>query len=181
MILSVNITGDGTVSGGGALNTGATATLLATAVTGWIFKSFEIGGTFYTANPYSFLVSTQDITVNALFYVTFENYISGKIGFEISDLALNSIRIKRNIAFAADVTTLTIRTLELAEADALMWYATSSSSYTGVKDSDGGWSHQDASYSLSSTDRSGMRSTALSLYRKWGENNGYGTIRLVNL
>ena len=181
MILSVNITGSGTVSGGGTLNTGVTATLAATPVTGWTFKHFEKDGTLYTDNPYSFGVPAQNVIVNALFYVTFEDYISGKVGFDINDLALNSIRIKRNIDYAADVTTLTIRTLELAEADALMWYATSASSYTGVKDSDGGWSHQEASSSLSSQDRSSMKSTALSLYRKWGENNGYGTIRLVNL
>ena len=104
-----------------------------------------------------------------------------EIAFDITEQALNSIRIKRNIDFGTDVKTLIIRTIELAQADALMWYATLPSSKTGAKDSDGGWSHQEATVSISSEDRKAFRSQAMAIYRKWGESNGLGTFKIVNL
>lgn len=114
--------------------------------------------------------------------VSFEDYIRGLLNFDVSDIALNSIRIKRGIAEAADVSTLSIRTLELAEADALRWYVTSPSTYTGVKDSDGGWSHQEASSSLTDADKRLFSARAAAIYGKWGESNGFGSrIKIVNL
>lgn len=182
MTLSVNINGNGTVDGGSSYVSGTIAVLNAVPNTGWKFKYYQINGSTYTDNPYSLTVGTEDITVIAVFYVSFEDYIKGLLGFEISDLALNTIRIKRSIDYAADVSTLSTRTLELAEADAIKWYVSSPSNFTGSKDSDGGWSHQDSSSSLSESDRKLLMNRATMLYSKWGEQNGYGvTAKIINL
>ncbi len=181
MILSVNIIGNGNVSGGGSYASGSAVTLTATPSSGWTFKDFVIDGASYASNPYSLTVGASDLSVSATFYVSFEDYLKGILAFDITEQALNSIRIKRNIDFGTDVKTLIIRTIELAQADALMWYATLPSSKTGAKDSDGGWSHQEATVSISSEDRKAFRSQAMAIYRKWGESNGLGTFKIVNL
>ena len=182
MTLSVNIEGNGTVEGGVNYVSGSIAILNAIPNIGWSFKCYQINGITYTDNPYSMTVGAEDVSITAVFYVSFEDYIKGLLGFEISDLALNTIRIKRGIDYAADVSILSIRTLELAEADAIKWYVSSPTNFTGSKDSDGGWSHQDASSSLSESDRKLLMNRASMLYAKWGEQNGYGvTAKIINL
>lgn len=182
MTLNVNISGNGTVEGGVNYTSGSIAILNAIPNVGWSFKCFQINGSTYTDNPYSLTVGTEDITATAVFYVSFEDYIKGLLGFEISELALNTIRIKRGIDYATDVSTLSIRVLELSEADAIKWYVSSPTNYTGSKDSDGGWSHQDASSSLSESDRKSLMNRASMLYSKWGEQNGYGVnAKIINL
>ncbi len=180
MNVSVDIKGGGNVSGSGIYNSGSNVTLVAEPVEGCSFMGFYLNGERYNT-PYSFIAGASDIVIEAVFYVTFENYIKGKLSFPITELALNSIRTKRGISFGADVITINTRTLELSEADAIMWYVTSSSSVSGEKDSDGGWSHQEASYSLSTSDRNTLKNMALSIYRKWGESSYLGIVKIVNL
>ena len=86
MILSVNIIGNGNVSGGGSYASGSAVTLTATPSSGWTFKDFVIDGASYASNPYSLTVGASDLSVSATFYVSFEDYLKGILAFDITFL-----------------------------------------------------------------------------------------------
>jgi hypothetical protein len=93
-------------------------------------------------------------------------WIKGKVGFDISDLAVQAILEDREIGLTADTSTLTVRQKELSWADALMIYVTSPNkgSYT-LRDGDS----QETTGSEYFVDRDRILAFANSLYTKWGE------------
>ena len=113
--------------------------------------------------------------------VSIEEYLKGKVGFDVPDSALSSIRIDRKIEKGVDVETLDQKTKDLAYADLLMWGATNPSSYTGSKNSDGGWTQTEASKTITATDKKEFRQLAMSIYRKYGDGKYKSKIRKINL
>lgn len=131
-------------------------------------------------NPYT-ITESENKTVQTTFYVTIEDYLKGLVDFDVSEQALNSIRIYRGIKKGADINELSQKTKDLAYADLLMWASTSPSSYTGGKDSDGGWSHTESSKTLSVTDKKRFESMAMAIYKRYQDKRYTSSIKIVNL
>ncbi|PXV62374.1 hypothetical protein CLV62_12063 [Dysgonomonas alginatilytica] len=155
-------------------------TLTAIPDVGWTFKHFVNGESTFTDNPYT-LESTEDVEITAAFYVTIEDYLIGLVGFDVNEIALNSIRVFREIEKNSDVSELSMKDKELLYADLLMWAASSPTSYTGSKDSDGGWTHTEAGKTISVTDKKRFENTAKSIYKKYQDKKYNSGIKLVNL
>lgn len=113
--------------------------------------------------------------------ITIEEYLRGKVGFEVSDSTLTSILIDRAIPEQTDVCDISVKNRELAYADLLMWGATNPTSYSGSKEADGGWSHTEGSKTISVSDKNRWASMANSIYEKYDDNNLKPRIRIFNL
>jgi len=101
--------------------------------------------------------------------LTIEQYLRGSVGFEIPDIAIQTILVKRNVEEHTLVSTLSQRTLELSTADLYM-YCASTPSVKGVTiDSHGSWKHQEGGWESSAFDKRNLRKMANALYLKWGE------------
>lgn len=183
MNVYVDIKGTGTVSGGGEYSPSEAVTLTAVPGDGWSFKYFIVSGDERRENPLSLVAENEDMTVEACFYVSIEDYLSGLVDFDIPEKALNSIRIDRNVKKGADVNDVDRQTLDLCYADILMWATTTPSTIQGAKESDNGWSHQDESKTLSINDKKRLEERALSIYRKYDDAKGddVNIMKIVNL
>lgn len=179
MIVTTTITkGAGSVSGSGTFDENDSITLTATPVDSNTFKAFVIGAETFSQNPYTFTAGLADVSVDVEFYTTIEDYLLGSVPFSVASSALNNIRVTRGIAYGADVATLSTKTIQLAVADVLMWGATSYTSWSGQKDSDGGWSHTEGSFTLSADDKASMRSRAMQIYKLYGDSASSPSLRV---
>lgn len=177
MTISIDIKGEGKVD---KVVDGNVTTLTAIPDGSWAFKCFLIGDAEVTENPHTLTLS-ENILVTATFYVAIEDYLKGLVGFDVTESALNSIRIFREIEKNSDVSKLSMKEKELLYADLLMWAASSPTSYTGSKDSDGGWTHTEAGKTISVTDKKRFENTAKSIYKKYQDKKYTSGIKLVNL
>ena len=166
MTLTINIKGKGKVE---KVVENNSATLTATPEESWLFKYFLIGDIQYSANPYTFKYDGTDLVVDSTFYIPIESYLRGLVGFDVTDAALTSMLLSRKIDFNADINDLTQKDLDLLYADLLMWASTNPSSYTGSKEADGGWSHTEASKTITATDKKRYEQMANDIYIKYGD------------
>ena len=95
-----------------------------------------------------------------------EDWIKGKVGFDISDLSISAILADRMISALTDIDTLSTMQKELCQADALMIYVTSPNKGS-YKIQDGNSSETLGSEYF--VDRDKIQDFAYSLYKKWGE------------
>ena len=177
MGITIDIKGEGVVE---QKVTGNSVTLTALPDENWTFKYFVEGENQIKDNPFTTEIK-EGIVFSAVFYVTIEEYLKGLVGFDVSESALNSIRIFRNIEKHSDVDELTVKDKELLYADLLMWAASSPTSYTGSRDSDGGWMHTEAGKTISVTDKKRFENSAKSIYKKYQDKKYSSGIKLVNL
>lgn len=113
--------------------------------------------------------------------ITIEDYLRGMVGFDVPESALSVIRINRKIQKGTDVNELEQKTIDLAYADLLMWGSTNPSSYTGAKNSDGGWTQTEASKTLTVSDKREFKNQAMAIYKKYGDPRYSSKIRIINL
>ena len=99
-----------------------------------------------------------------------EDYLRGCVGFEVSDNAIASILIDREVEPGTDVTLLDKRTKELCKADLYMWCASTPSTIGSVEDADGEWKHKEGGTQSSAYDKRNLRQMANDIYKKYGEN-----------
>jgi len=97
--------------------------------------------------------------------MTIEQYLRGKVDFNLTDATLASILFDRGVAEGADVTTVTEQQRDLCLADLYMFLATSSTSSSSEVESDGGWTKQKSNKNV--VNRSGFINLANTLYSKW--------------
>lgn len=166
MGLTINIEGKGKVEKVVEVNF---ATLTAIPEESWLFKCFVVAEIQYSENPYIFEYDGSDLVVDSIFYIPIESYLRGLVGFDVTDSALTSILLSRKIAFNADINDLTQKELDLLYADLLMWALTNPSSYTGAKQSDGGWSQTEASKTITATDKKRYEKMANDIYIKYND------------
>lgn len=98
---------------------------------------------------------------------TIEQYLSGKVDFNISENTLNAIFADRGVTKGTPLSDVTEKQKDLCLADLYMYMATSSTSKTGEYESDGGWQRQRSAKNV--VDRAGFREMARELYDKWDE------------
>jgi len=101
--------------------------------------------------------------------MTFEAYIQGLFPMTIPSATLASIMLNRGIAALSETDTLTAKEQRLAYADICMYFAKSPSQFSGVKDSDNGWSHSEGSSSFTASDKAAYRKEANSIYAEYSD------------
>lgn len=102
--------------------------------------------------------------------MTIEEYLKGKVGFDVSDNAIASILIDREVESGADVAELDKRTKDLCRADLYMWCASTPSKTGSVEDADGVWKHKEGGTESSAFDKRTLRQMANDIYGMYGEN-----------
>lgn len=166
MTITINIKGKGKVD---KVVGDDSTTLTATPSETWIFKCFKVGENEYSDNPHTFLFNEENLIIDTFFYIPIEAYLRGFVGFDVPESALTSILKYRKIDFNTDVDDLSQKQIDLAYADMLMWASTNPSSYTGSKESDGGWSRTEASKTISVTDKKRYAKSANEIYIKYND------------
>lgn len=176
MAIQIDIKGEGRVE---KLEDNNRVILTALPSDAWSFKYFSISGVQKTDNPIEVDKTIED--VEAIFYVSIEDYLKGMVGFDVPTSTINSIRINREITKGSDVAELSDKDKDLAYADLLMWASTNPSSYTGSKQSDGGWTQTEASKTLNASDKKSFRSMAMDIYKRYGDRRYTPKVRIRNL
>jgi hypothetical protein len=114
--------------------------------------------------------------------MTIEEYLRGKVGFEVADNAISVILEDRDIAPGEDSYILSTRTKELATADLYMWCASTPSKQDTSFEADGGWKSQKGGWQSSAFDKRNLRDMANAIYAKYDEmvheSNGFTTHKL---
>ena len=112
-----------------------------------------------------------------------EDYLRGKVGFEVPDSALLTIFADRNLVKGYPVSELDKRTLDLATADLYMYCASTPSVKGSTEDSHGGWKHKDGGWESSAYDKRTLRQMANEIYAYYGEktNSKTGTFKFIQL
>ena len=112
--------------------------------------------------------------------LTIEDYLKGKVLYEIPAETLASILYDRSIEDGSAMSAIPPKSADLALADLYMWCGRIPTSVTGAEDADGGWKHKGSTIQVSSAERSVLKSLANDIYRKYGESTK-ADIKLVNL
>lgn len=94
-----------------------------------------------------------------------ETWLRGKVDFDIPDAAIMAILFDNQVAQGTDVSCTTEKERDLCLADLLMWLSSASTTTSGERISDGGWSHQKASKQV--VNRASLARRAHELYAKW--------------
>lgn len=98
--------------------------------------------------------------------ITTEEWLTGQVGFELTDLNIKSIFVNREVTYGADAETLSEKQKDLCRADAYTIFL-SSSNKGSEKLQDGNSSKSTAGESF--TYRDDVQEMAIYLYNKWGE------------
>ncbi len=120
-------------------------------------------------------MSTSQHTTSTL---PVESFLRGCVGYSVSDEALMSILLNRDVDFGSLVSTLTTKQRELCMADLYMFCATLPSVSSTVEDSDAGWKHREGGTQKSASDKADLINKANLIYRKYGETTNKSTIKL---
>lgn len=99
--------------------------------------------------------------------MTIEQYLSGKVDFNLGDTTIAAILYDRGIPEGASLETVSPRQKDLALADLYVYVAGSSTSSSGEYESDGGWQRQRSA--KNAYNRNGLLALAKRLYDKWDE------------
>lgn len=99
--------------------------------------------------------------------MTIEQYLAGKVDFNLGDTTIAAILYDRGIPEGASLETVSQRQKDLALADLYVYVAGSSTSSSGEYESDGGWQRQRSA--KNAYNRNGLLALAKQLYAKWDE------------
>lgn len=110
-----------------------------------------------------------------------KDYLKNSVSFTVPDATISCILELRGATVETVLSISDLKIPELCLADILMYGATTPSSVSGAKDSDGGWSHTEATSSMSPNDKSGLRQRAIGIYKKYGEQVAGAGITFTNL
>lgn len=113
--------------------------------------------------------------------LTIDNYLRGKVGYDVTDLALQSIYLDRGIS-SGDTPTLDIpkKDRELALADLYMYCASSSASGSSVKEKDGDWSHESTGHKNDDSSRNNFIQMAGVIYARYNEQSNIAPVRIIS-
>lgn len=178
MALTITIKGNGTVD---KVVDGNSTTLTAKPSEGWNFKYFQIGSDEIKDNPYSFEAVGEE-EVLATFYMSIVSYLTGKAGFDVPEITINAILADREVDATADINDLTRKTKDLLFADVLMYGTTLPTTYSGAKESDGGWTHTGETSTIQKADKERWYNAAQAIYSLYNDpKKAKSSIKIVNL
>lgn len=98
-----------------------------------------------------------------------EDYLRGKVGFDIPDNALMTIMADRELEKGCYVVDIDRRTLDLATADLYMYCASTPSVKGSTEDAHGSWRHKEGGWESSAYDKRNLRQMANEIYARYGE------------
>lgn len=110
--------------------------------------------------------------------LTVEEYLRGKIGYEIPDKTLKSIFKDRNVDYGSSIDDVQLSQRELCLADLYMWCVNLPTTKNKTEDADGQWKHTDGGWIISSADKAQYRVLASAIYGRWGESVPTRKIRI---
>lgn len=120
--------------------------------------------------------------------LTIEQYLRGKVGYDIPDTAIASILVDRNISAGTGVSALSTdrdtntRLRELCTADLYMYCASTPSTISSKREQDGGWTSESGGTQHSAYDARQLRAAAQAIYDKYGVTVvSTSTIRIIDL
>lgn len=137
-------------------------------IKGYDFKHFVIEGKEIPRNPYLLDKSSGNLNVQAVFYESINSYLQGCASFDISIFIPKVLR-GRKVQFKEDLDHMDERTIFLCEADLYMEMRKLPSTRQHERDSDGGWSHDGGSITISNSYRKILMADALTIYQKYGD------------
>lgn len=182
MEVRISVEGEGSTSGAGTYSNGDRVSVKATPVPGNAFMFWQRNNITVTDNPYVFQVNDNfDVELKAIFFVTIESYLRASVGFQVPDATLTKIRIDRGIKHNENIQNVSEMLRELSYADLLMWGANSPSEVQGAKNSDFGWSSQEASSTMSITDKKRMSAEAKAIYRRYNDKVSAPSIKMISI
>lgn len=163
MAIITDIVGNGSVE----VTEDETSVMLdAQPVKGYDFKHFVIGGKEITRNPYMLDKPSGDLEVQAVFYESINSYLQGCAPFDITGFIPGVLR-GRGVKYKEDLNNMDEQMIELCEADLYMRMTKIPSSRQHERDSDGGWSHDGGSITISDSYRNMLTADALTIYTKY--------------
>ena len=120
--------------------------------------------------------------------LTIEQYLRGKVGYDIPDTAIASILVDRSISSGTDVSALSADSFEntklreLCTADLYMYCASTPSTISSKREQDGGWTSESGGTQHSAYDARQLRAAAQAIYDKYGVTVvTTSTIRIIDL
>ena len=120
--------------------------------------------------------------------LTIEEYLRGKVGYEIPDNAIASILTDRGIPESSDVTSLSddasenTKLRELCTADLYLYCASTPSTISSHREQDGGWTLESGGTQHSAYDARQLRAMAQAIYDKYGEKTtATNYIKIINM
>lgn len=174
-MIKIGIIGNGSVEVAENENS---VTLTATPVKGYEFKHYLIGGEEIKENPYS-VDNTTGVVGNAVFYQSINSFLNNCIqGIDVSGL-IPGILMSREVEYGADLKDLDKQTIDLCRADIYYESTNIPSSRQMHKDADGGWSHDEGSFSMDSYTKNSLIAQALAIYNKY-EDDRAEEVKQVN-
>lgn len=100
---------------------------------------------------------------------TIENYLRGKVrNIEISDDAMLSALIDAEVEAGTLAADTTEKQRDLSLASIFIWIAGSPTRSQSIRDSDGGWSHEEGGEQMSALAANRYLAMANELRKKWG-------------
>lgn len=168
MKVDINISplGAGSVTGAGEYEAGTQVTLQSTPTkAAYPLAYYLINGVKQTQDPYTFTIA-EDTAVSAVFSYLFESWMQSMIQIELSEEALCSIMINRNVPLNAMVNEVTERDRWLCLADCCVILLTNWSEYEEKMQ---GWSsRRKLDYNNE------LKDLANGLYDKWKDDTRIG-------
>jgi hypothetical protein len=105
---------------------------------------------------------------------TVEDYILGKVKFEVPAEALRPIFIDRELNATSAIEDCDKDVVRLAYADLLKWMVLGPSKVNNTSDTDNGWSHSAGGYQLTDDDIAELKSEANAIYKELEPTSVFG-------
>ena len=108
-----------------------------------------------------------------------EDYLKDLTALDITEGAIENVLIDAGVTPGSDVSTLSVKQMDLCKAYTYLWCASTPSISGSVEDSDSGWSHREGGKQTSAYDKRLLRQMGLDLLAKYGLNSGKSTIHVA--
>ena len=120
--------------------------------------------------------------------ITIEQYLRGKVGYDIPDNAIASILVDRGIEVGTNVSELNTdsatntKLKDLCTADLHLYCASTPSTISSHREQDGGWTLESGGTQHSAYDARQLRAMAQAIYDKYGEKTtATNYIKIINM
>lgn len=120
--------------------------------------------------------------------ITIEQYLRGKVGYDIPDNAIASILVDRGIEVGTNVSELNTdsatntKLKDLCTADLYLYCASTPSTISSHREQDGGWTLESCGTQHSAYDARQLRAMAQAIYDKYGEKTtATNYIKIINM
>ncbi len=108
-----------------------------------------------------------------------EDYLKDLTAFDITDGAIENVLIDAGVPAGSEVTSLTVKQMDLCKAYTYLWCASTPSISGSVEDSDSGWSHREGGKQTSAYDKRLLRQMGLDHLAKYGLTSAKSTIHFA--